>query len=53
MQKFVSYGKRLAIVRRHPRESAALRDLVRESNRGRRVWFVADTDELSRLGFAT
>jgi hypothetical protein len=27
---------------------AALRDFVRESNRGRQVWFVADGDELAR-----
>jgi hypothetical protein len=48
MQKFANYGKRLAIVGDIPRESAALRDLVRESNRGRQVWFVADADELTR-----
>jgi Domain of unknown function (DUF4180) len=28
--------------------SASLRDFVRESNRGRQVWFVADGDELER-----
>jgi hypothetical protein len=28
-------------------ESAALRDLVRESNRGDQVWFLAGIDELS------
>ena len=28
--------------------SAALRDFVRESNRGRHVWFVADRMELER-----
>ena len=48
VQKFVNYGQRLAIVGDIPADSPALRDFVRESNRGRQVWFVADTDELSR-----
>jgi hypothetical protein len=49
MQKFVNYHVRLAIVgdiSAHVAESAALRDLVTESNRGRHIWFVADLDEL-------
>lgn len=54
MQKFVTYRFRLAIVgdiSAHLAASAALRDLVRESNRGAQVWFVADLDELeARLG---
>jgi Domain of unknown function (DUF4180) len=54
MQKFANYRMRLAIVgdiSRHLAASTALRALVRESNRGRHVWFVADLDELdSRLG---
>jgi pyruvate/2-oxoacid:ferredoxin oxidoreductase alpha subunit len=49
MQKFVNYRTRLAIVgdiSEHVSASTALRDLVKESNRGRQVWFVADLDEL-------
>lgn len=49
MQKFVNYRVRLAIVGdigRHLEASSALRDFVRETNRGRQVWFVADLDEL-------
>ncbi len=51
VQKFVNYGRRLAIVGDISVElaqSGALRDFVSESNRGRQVWFVADDDELSR-----
>ena len=49
MQKFVNYRVRLAVVgdiSAHVAASTALRDLVRESNQGRHVWFVADLDEL-------
>ena len=49
VQKFVNYGLRLAIIgdiSRHLTASSALRDYVRETNRGRQVWFVADLDEL-------
>lgn len=49
LQKFVSYQRRLAIVgdiSRHLERSDALRALVRESNRGRHAWFVADLAEL-------
>lgn len=49
MQKFVNYRVRLAVVgdiSAHVTASTALRDLVRESNRGQHVWFVADLDEL-------
>lgn len=53
IQKFVNYGFQLAFVgdvSAAMAESAALRDFVRESNRGRHVWFVADFAELeSRL----
>src|SRR5688572_8733965 len=45
MQKFVNYRVRLVIVgdiSQRTGASTALRDLVRESNRGRQVWFVAD-----------
>jgi hypothetical protein len=49
VQKFVNYRLRLAIVgdlTTHLAVSAALRDFVRESNRGRQLWFVADDAEL-------
>lgn len=49
MQKFVNYRVRLAVVgdvSRHLAASPALRALVRESNAGDHVWFVADLDEL-------
>ncbi|WP_068875631.1 MULTISPECIES: DUF4180 domain-containing protein [unclassified Phenylobacterium] len=54
IQKFVNYGFQVAFVgdvSTAIAESAALRDFVRESNRGRHVWFVADFAELeSKLG---
>jgi hypothetical protein len=54
MQKFVNYRKRLVVVgdiARYVVASTALADLVRESNKGDHVWFVADLDELDeRLG---
>jgi hypothetical protein len=49
MQKFASYRMGLAVlgdVSRHTAASSALRDLVRESNRGNQIWFVPDLDEL-------
>lgn len=49
IQKFVNYGFRLAFVgdvSEAVAASNALRDFVRESNRGRHVWFVADMAEL-------
>lgn len=49
LQKLVNYGLRVAIVGDvsvQVAQSAALRDFVRESNRGRHVWFVADLSEL-------
>ncbi|HEY3261104.1 MAG TPA: DUF4180 domain-containing protein [Pseudonocardiaceae bacterium] len=49
MQKFVNYRLRLAIVgdiAAHLGASTALPALVRESNRGRQLWFVADLAEL-------
>jgi hypothetical protein len=53
MQKFVNYEIRVAIVgdiTRHVAASDALRNFVRETNRGKQVWFVADKAELdSRL----
>jgi hypothetical protein len=54
MQKFVTYRVRLVVVGDITAQlaaSAALRDLVRESNRGRHVWFLVDLDALdARLG---
>lgn len=54
LQKFVNYGLRLVIlgdISRHAAASAALRDLIRESNRGRQTWFASDEAELAtRLG---
>jgi hypothetical protein len=49
MQKFVNYRVRLAIegdISTYARSSAAFRDLVTESNRGRQIWFIRDLDEL-------
>jgi hypothetical protein len=49
MQKFVNYRTRLAIVgdiSAHVAGSEALAALVRESNRGRQIWFVEDLDGL-------
>jgi Domain of unknown function (DUF4180) len=51
VQKFVNYHLPLAIVgdiSRYLDESTALRDFVRESNRGNQVWFVASIDDLDR-----
>ncbi|HEU4427508.1 MAG TPA: DUF4180 domain-containing protein [Myxococcota bacterium] len=48
-QKLVNYGLRLAIVgdvSQLVSASAALRDFVREANRGRQIWFVASLAEL-------
>ena len=49
-QKFVNYRLRLAIVGDVPgyvARSDALRDYVREANRGRQIWFVASEDALA------
>jgi len=51
LQKFVNYGIRVAIVgdiSNFISESDALRDLVRESNRGSQFWFVVNLDELAQ-----
>ncbi|OXM66149.1 MULTISPECIES: DUF4180 domain-containing protein [Amycolatopsis] len=48
-QKFLNYGFRLAIVgdiSRFTAASEALAAYVRESNRGRQVWFAPDLDAL-------
>ncbi|MDX3853731.1 DUF4180 domain-containing protein [Streptomyces sp. AK02-01A] len=50
LQKFVNYRLHLVVVgdiSHHLRAGTALRDLVRESNRGRHVWFVADLEDLA------
>ncbi|MEH0548730.1 DUF4180 domain-containing protein [Streptomyces sp. B21-105] len=49
VQKFVNYRVRLAVVgdvSRQLAESSALRDFVREANRGSQLWFLADDGEL-------
>ena len=51
LQKFVNYQVRVAIVgdaSHFIEKSEALRDFVRESNRGAQFWFVADRDELEQ-----
>jgi hypothetical protein len=54
VQKFAAYGVGCAVlgdISRYTRDSAALRDFVRESNRGRQLWFLAGIEELrERLG---
>ena len=50
IQKFVNYGVAVAFVgdvSEAVAASNALRDFVRESNRGRHVWFVADMADLA------
>jgi len=49
IQRFVNYGVAVAFVgdvSEAVAASNALRDFVREANRGRHVWFVADMAEL-------
>ncbi len=49
VQKFAQYRRRLVIVGdidAHVAASDALRDYVREANRGREVWFTRDLAEL-------
>lgn len=50
-QKFVNYGLRCAIVGDIAPAldgSGALRDFVRETNKGNSIWFVSEFDELRR-----
>ncbi|MEV1009097.1 DUF4180 domain-containing protein [Streptomyces sp. NPDC049881] len=50
VQKFAQYGVGLAVVgdiSGQVAASSALADFVRESNRGRQLWFVADEAELT------
>ncbi|MBB5897539.1 DUF4180 domain-containing protein [Kutzneria kofuensis] len=53
-QKFIGYGRTLAVVGdlgEHLAASEPLRAYVRESNRGRHIWFVDDMNQLAaRLG---
>lgn len=49
IQKFVNYRLRIAIlgdISIHTSASEPLADFVRESNRGKSVWFVRDSNEL-------
>ncbi|MFG2141038.1 DUF4180 domain-containing protein [Streptomyces sp. NPDC048650] len=49
VQKFVNYRIRLVVlgdITSHVTGSHALRDFVREANRGSQVWFVATQEEL-------
>lgn len=49
IQKFVNYRLGLVVlgdITRHTETSSALRDFVRECNRGRQTWFLADAEEL-------
>ncbi|MFC0430416.1 DUF4180 domain-containing protein [Kutzneria buriramensis] len=49
-QKFIGYGKRLAVLGdlgEHLAASESLRAYVRESNRGRHIWFAASIDEVA------
>ena len=48
LQKLLNYQLKVAVVGPIDSPSAALADFVRESNRGRQVWFVADLAELER-----
>lgn len=54
IQKFVQYRMGLVVlgdISRHTEASSALRDFVRECDRGRQTWFLADLEELrERLG---
>ncbi|KOG89586.1 DUF4180 domain-containing protein [Streptomyces varsoviensis] len=50
VQKFVNYRVGLIVmgdISAHAEASSALRDFIRECNRGRQTWFVATTEELS------
>ncbi|MFF6776660.1 DUF4180 domain-containing protein [Streptomyces sp. NPDC012637] len=50
VQKFANYRLGLAVVgdiSRHLEHGSALRDFVRESNRGTQLWFVPDTAALA------
>lgn len=49
LQKFVTYGLRIVLLgdlSELASKSVALRDFIRESNRGNSIWFLADLAEL-------
>lgn len=49
IQKFAQYRVGLVVlgdISRHTEASSALRDFVRECNRGLQTWFLADVEEL-------
>jgi hypothetical protein len=49
VQKFANYRVALVVlgdISRHTEASSALRDFVRECNRGRQTWFLTDVEEL-------
>ncbi|MFE7183352.1 DUF4180 domain-containing protein [Streptomyces erythrochromogenes] len=49
IQKFVQYRVGIVVlgdISRHTAAGTALRDFVRECNRGRQTWFLADAEEL-------
>ncbi|WP_028815280.1 DUF4180 domain-containing protein [Streptomyces flavidovirens] len=49
IQKFANYRVGVVIlgdISRHTAASSALRDFVRECNRGRQTWFLGDVEEL-------
>ncbi|HEX5566544.1 MAG TPA: DUF4180 domain-containing protein [Streptomyces sp.] len=49
VQKFVNHRVGLVVlgdISRHTEASTALRDFVRECNRGRQTWFLSDVGEL-------
>ncbi|MFF1451225.1 DUF4180 domain-containing protein [Streptomyces sp. NPDC058274] len=49
VQKFANYRIGLVVlgdISRHTADSSSLRDFVREGNRGRQTWFLADEEEL-------
>ncbi|MFD5074116.1 DUF4180 domain-containing protein [Streptomyces sp. NPDC058371] len=49
VQKFANYRVGLVVlgdISRHTEASSSLRDFVRECNRGRQTWFLADAEEL-------
>lgn len=55
LQKFVNYGTKLAVIGDFGRyDSKALRDFIRESNRGRDIFFLATREEaVKKLAEAT
>lgn len=51
LQKFVTYQLRIVLLGDFSElaaRSTALRDFIRESNRGKDIWFLADVEELKQ-----